>query len=294
MSFNNSWKAGVIALISTLGSVSLYGQPETDVYVAAFGYPNGVFEVSALSNISQNPGYDNQPYFLSDSDLLYSRTRNDQTDIAKYSIEGRMTTWITETPQGSEYSPVKIPGALAVSSIRLDTTGLQRLYRYPLSGGGPEQLLADLKVGYHVWYDKDLLVCTVLKEEGMDLVVVNLKDNSQFTYQKGVGRSLHRIPGSDRISYTAPEEGKVVVRSLDPGSGDTGFIAELPDGVQDMAWLPDGSLICGSTNQLLSLKPSQNGTWKVLHTFPPELGRITRLAVSPGARWLALTLEQEP
>jgi len=43
--------------------------------------------------------------------------------------------------------------------------------------------MEDLKIGYHVWVNADLLVCTVLVEDRMDLVVVNFRDDSWHTFQ---------------------------------------------------------------------------------------------------------------
>ena len=95
---------------------------------------------SSPINISRNPGYDNQPYFLGEDDLLYARTRNGQTDIARYSLSEKKTTWLSDTPGGSEYSPVKIPGKKAVSSIRLDTDGFSGFIAIPSKEASPSSL----------------------------------------------------------------------------------------------------------------------------------------------------------
>jgi hypothetical protein len=269
---------GIILICTVLLGISpLSGQSESEVYLFDFILGDGGFEVSAPVNISQNPGYDNQPHFLSGDDLLYARTRNDQTDIARYSLSDQKTTWLSDTPGGSEYSPTKIPGRNAVSAIRLDTDGLQRLYSYPLEGGQPQLLIPDLKIGYHLWYSPEILICTVLIEDRMDLVVINFKDKSQYTFQKGVGRSLHRIPGSERISYTSPGEGKVLVKSMDPKSGSTAVIATLPDGVQDLCWLDKHRLICGQGNELKLFNTQRKGPWKSFYAFENSEANITRL-----------------
>jgi hypothetical protein len=150
-------------LILAFCSVVLaFGQPETEVFLADLNIGAEAILDSSPLNISNNPGYDNQPSFLEDGTLLYARTRNGQTDIARYNLKEGTTSWISNTPGGSEYSPLKIPGREAVSAIRLDTTGLQRLYAYPLQGGAPTLLVEGLKIGYHLWIDPELLVCTIL------------------------------------------------------------------------------------------------------------------------------------
>lgn len=291
MRLHNPVNPLVFLLIMAIGHPQLYAQPETDVYLAHYEYQDGVLKVYAPTNISQNPGYDNQPFFLNNSELVYSRTRNGQTDIAKYGLSDQTTTWLSDTPSGSEYSPMKIPETLAVSSIRLDTTGLQRLYSYPLRGGLPELLIPDLKIGYQLWYNADVLVCTVLIADRMDLVVVNLNDKTQYTYQKNVGRSLHRIPGSDLISYIALEDGAVVVKSMNPLSGATQVIAELPKGVQDMCWLGPNRMICGQGHELLLFDIKEGSGWKQFYALKKTNSIISRLACHPESGNLAMVIE---
>ena len=271
----------------------LLGQGPTELYLAEIHAVEGDIAIASPKNISENPGYDNQPSFPDDQTVLYARTRNGQTDIARYSFGNGKTAWLTDTPGGSEYSPLKIPATDAISTIRLDTSGLQRLYSYPMDGGDPKILLHDLKVGYHLWYHQDLLVCTVLTEDGMDLVVVNFRDDSRYTFQKRVGRSLHRIPDSDLFSYIALEEGVARVKSMDPHSGTNKVIIPLPEGVQDVCWLPNGTLLCGKGNQILGFHPEKDSDWRVIHEFGPNLGEISRLAINPSGTQLAVVAEPQ-
>ncbi|WP_445382509.1 hypothetical protein [Robiginitalea sp. IMCC43444] len=278
---------GVI-LLGCLGSV--HAQMESEIYLAGIEIREGVISVGEAVNISNNAGYDNQPSFLNKDVLLYSRTRNGQTDIARYTITDSLLSWVNNTPGGSEYSPLKIPYRDAVSAVRLDTSGLQRLYSYKLSNGKSKLLLKDQKVGYHLWYSEDLLVCTVLTGEGMNLVVANMKDHTVYTFQKGVGRSLQRIPGSDRISFTAVENGQLLLKSMDPRSGATDPIIQLPEGSQDICWLPDGQLLCGFQNMLLSYRPGKDMEWQPQLEFPEAWGTISRMALSPATDKLAFVV----
>ena len=83
-----------------------------------------------LTQLSQNLGYDNQPSFWSEDALLYAATQNGQTDIVFHQLATGEKNGRSATGQGSEYSPLRIPSTDEFSAIRLDTTGLQRLYRY--------------------------------------------------------------------------------------------------------------------------------------------------------------------
>ncbi len=285
------WRAFLPILLLLMAPASR-AQSQPDIFLASLQRSGENWSLGPARNISNNPGYDNQPAFAGPSDLFYSGTRGSQTDIARFSLVAGRHTWISDTPNGSEYSPLKIPGREAVSAIRLDTSGLQRLHSYPLGSGRPEVLLEGLKVGYHVWFGADRIVCTVLEADRMDLLVVYLPENNRYVYQKGVGRCLQRIPGTQRISFTRTENGKHRIYGMDPISGATSEIAVLPDGVQDYCWLPDGSLLHGNGNRLFRMKPGIGSHWVVLGEFPErQLGAITRLSVSPDGTRIAFAAE---
>ena len=167
-----------LLLGSVLFSFLVAAQANTEVYLADISTVDGKTAITNLRNISNNEGYNNQPSFYDDHTLLFSSNRNGQTDIAKFDSTSRQTSWISDTPGGSEYSPLKIPESDKISSVRLDTSGLQRLYGYEISSGKSELILKDAKVGYHVWFSKDILINTVLIDNRMDLVLSNLKDGT--------------------------------------------------------------------------------------------------------------------
>ncbi|MGB5821742.1 MAG: nuclear transport factor 2 family protein [Saonia sp.] len=273
----------------------LYGQPNTEVHLFDIAYTNGLPVLENPRNISNNEGYDNQPSFYNDHTVLFSSTRDDQTDILRFNIrEGSTTAWITDTPSGSEYSPLRIPNEDHISAIRLDINGLQRLYTYDITSGASEVLLKDLKVGYHVWYTRDILVSSVLMGNRMDLVVSNLLDGTHITHQKKVGRSLQKIPNSDLISYISKETDIWELKSLNPVTGATQVICTL-ENMEDICWLPDGTLIAGKGKKLMKFNPKKDTEWKVLQTFTDEnINNITRLAVNGQATRLTFVAEVSP
>ncbi|MBT8320421.1 MAG: steroid delta-isomerase, partial [Eudoraea sp.] len=261
-------------------SSGILAQNSTEVFLIPLEITEAKIGVGMAQNISNKPGYDNQPYFYNDNVILFSSTRGQQTDIASYARNKEQKTWITDTPDVSEYSPLKIPGKKQVSAIRLQNDGLQRLYSYPFEKGKPKELISNLKVGYHLWYTEDMIVCTVLVENRMDLVVADLKTNTHYTVYKNVGRSLHKIPNSQLVSFISREEDRYLVKSLDPVSGVSQKIVELPDGVQDYCWLLNGTLIAGQGNQLLKFQPGKSKDWQQFHRFNrPDIGNISRIAV---------------
>ncbi len=277
-------------------SIYIQGQVNTDVYLFDLKLEGGNIMLSNPKNISNNEGYDNQPSFLNDRTVLFSSTRNNQTDILRFNIEaGSTTSWITNTPKGSEYSPLKIPNKNAVSAIRLDLDGLQRLYQYDIDKGNSKQLLEDLKVGYHVWYNDHILVSSVLVEDRMDLVVSNLRDSTNYTFQKNVGRSLWKIPDSDLISYISKEQDVWQIKSLDPISGATKKIADTYKNAEDMCWLNNSIILTGSQKSIMKFDTTLDIEWNPVITFKQdEINNISRIAVNPSGNRLAFVAEESP
>lgn len=285
-------------LLICLGLIcaSINGQVNTDVYLFDLKIVNGDPVLSNPKNISNNEGYDNQPSFLNDNTVLFSANREDQTDILRFNIlEGSTTSWISNTPTGSEYSPLKIPGKKAISAIRLDLDGLQRLYEYDINTGESKLILEDLKVGYHVWFNDHTLVTTVLVENRMDLVVVNLKDNTNYTFQKNVGRSLWKIPNSDLISYISKENKAWEIKSLNPISGATKKITNIFRESEDICWVNDTTIIAGSGKSLIKFDTESAIEWELVANFEQkEINNITRIAVNKVGNRLAFVAEESP
>ncbi len=285
---------GTLLLLLLLCGIALRPQSNTEIYLFDLEIIGNGIQLTNKINISNNEGYDNQPSFYDEHTVIFASTRNGQTDIRQYDITSGASSWLTNTPAGSEYSPTRIPESSAISAIRLDTTGLQRLYRYDINSGKSKTILKEAKVGYHLWYSKDILVNTVLVENRMDLVVSHLSDGSNYTFQKNVGRSVLQIPNSQDISFLDISPEKTVLKSMDPVSGATQPIINTQD-EQDFCWLPNGVLLAGKGNTLLRFHPGLDNDWAQTYTFEDQyVNNITRIAVNQDATQLAVVVEVSP
>ena len=73
----------ILLLLITL----IYSQTPTEVYLFELSKVNGQYSLTNPVNISNNPGYDNQPSFMKNGrQVLFASTRNQQTDIVSYNI----------------------------------------------------------------------------------------------------------------------------------------------------------------------------------------------------------------
>jgi hypothetical protein len=280
-------------------SNSIYAQEtiNNEIFLFDLLSENRELRVDNGQNISLNPGYDNQPSFYSDEVLLYARTIDGQTEIVAYNLEDKKINRISNTSIGSEYSPSRIPGEEDVAAVRLDTTGLQRLYRYKWETGENNLIHRDLKIGYFAFLNEDKLLVTVLAGAGMELVLLDLKNKAEKKIVSAAGRSLHRIPGTKSMSYTAVNnQNELDLYLLDnvEQEPESFFLTALPPGVQDYVWLDRDRILVGQDNKLLLYDMLGESEWiEVADLSDYGLKNITRLAVNEERDKIALAGEIE-
>ena len=279
----------ILLIIGLLSCFSAFAQPNTEIYL--FELTNN--GISNPVNVSNNEGYDNQPSFWSDSkSILYARTINGQTEIARYFIESKETKIITNTLQGSEYSPLKIPGQDAISAIRLDTSGLQLLYKYNLNGDWTVAV-PNLKIGYHVWLEDGYLACFVLGNPAT-LQLINTNSGEAKVLKNNIGRSIHLRKGYGVYGYISFLDKSVqpwVIAYFDPNKNKTLPITTTIGTGEDYCYTANGTLLMGDENKLM--KYTKKKGWELLANFSDLQisGTISRLAVSPDGKWLAAVVE---
>lgn len=281
----------LILLIATTTTLA----QNTEVHLFDIKNTDGNLELANHRNVSNNEGYDNQPYFYNDNQLLFVSTRNSQTDIASYNIRDAKVKYVNSTPSGGEYSPVKIPNSKDVSAVRLDNDGKQRLYRYNFETGKSTELIKDLVVAYYTWYDDNTVVSAVIEEDGLNLFVTDIKTRKSQKYASNVGRAFHKIPNSKLVSFIAKEEDKWLIKSLNPLTGDIKTITQTVPNVEDMCWLIDGSILIPTANRIFKFNPEKDTRFSILKDFEDNnIQKITRITTNEVGTMLALVSEVSP
>lgn len=282
-------KLGTFLLL--ISSFSLFGQSNTDVFLLDIENSENGLEVLNIINVSNNPNYDSQPWLTNDI-LLYSGTEGNQTEIKSFDLKTKVLNRVNKPTPGGEYSPQRTPDKRRYTAVRLDTTGLQRLYYYD-DQGNSELLIDTLQVAYYAFYDNSTVLTSVLSENQLDLVLVDLKSKKLDTLLQNSGRSIHKIPGNSGMSYTSVnEEGNLEIFQLDLDSMQSFFITQLPIGVQDYTWLDDSKMVLGSNDSLFLYDLFGNGEWKQIANLSTyRIKNITRLAFSPNGKKLAIVAE---
>ena len=158
----------------------LSSQVNTEIHVFDILNDGRKYLLKNGKNISNNPGYDSQPYFYNDEQILFASTKKGNTDIAFYNLENNKKRFISDTPKGGEYSPQRIANSSQISAVRLDDSGLQRFYKYDKKSKKSTVLIIDLKVAYPAWYDKNTVVASVIVNDSLELFVCDLKTKQTF------------------------------------------------------------------------------------------------------------------
>ncbi len=281
-------------LLSLFVTSFSFAQTNTEIHVFDIGSENGKWNVSNGKNISNNDGYDSQPHFYDENTILFAATQKGQTDILKYSIDSGEKSFINNTSNGSEYSPQRIPDSKNISAVRLDKDGLQRFYQYDFKTGRDTELIKDLVVAYPMWHDKNTVISSVIVNDSLHVFVSDLKKKTNTAITKQTGRSFHKIPNSNLVSFMKQNKENWEVWSLNPISKQTKKITSTGTS-QDMCWLPNGTILVAYQNMILQYNPKTDKNWSVFHKFKNEnINNISRITTNKCATKLAIVAEVSP
>lgn len=277
---------------------TVFSQTDSEVFLLELSSENESFTVSNIQNISNNLGYDSQPYFFDNETLLYARTENGQTEINTYSSTKNKTRRLNIPTAGGEYSPQKFPETNQVAAVRLDTSGLQRLYRYEYSEMNETKsalLLPETEVAYFAFHDNNNIIASVLGGDQLNLVIGNLKTKEVIQYIENSGRSIHKVPESKSVSYTLVNEEKnndIYLLDIDEKEKESFFVCQLPIGIQDYCWLSPSKLLLGSGSKLYVYDLFGKQEWaEVADLSTYGIKDISRITVSENGTKIALVSE---
>ncbi len=270
---------------------TLFSQPATDIYIADLKIEGGHIEVGSLLNITHRDGYDNQPMFLPDrKSLLYTSIRKDgQADIYQYNSHTKSTIRITQTEE-SEYSPTVMPDGNHFSTVRVEADSAQRLWKFSLDGKEASLLLEKIKpVGYHAWVSRHMVALFVLGSPN-SLYLADIKNGMNEKISESIGRSLHKIPHRDAISFVLKvSENDWWIKELELEGKKITPLVQTLESSEDYAWTPDGSILMALGSKLFKWQTQKDQNWVEIADFKKAgLRGITRIAVSPTGDKIAL------
>lgn len=280
-----------ISIVILFFSFGSFAQSGTEVFLFEIKRGKSKLEIRKPVNVSDNKGYDNQPSFTNDGYLLYTSWRNGNTDLIKYNLNSKEKTYLTETPAG-EYSPTQMPDGQFLSTITLENSGRQLLWKYALNGSlEGEELVPYLKIGYHVWLNADTLFAFVLGPQPT-LQLIDKPSQRAEIVTDNIGRSLHVIPGSGDLSYVKKEENEWLIMQYHIGSDSSTVLTPTLSHTEDMCWYDEETILMGK-DDLLYVWSASTGWVQIANLSLWKLAGITRLAVSPDKKYLAVVVNDQ-
>lgn len=283
----------LLFLLTALTPFFSFAQENTEIFIFDIAPAYEGLELLNGRNISNNEGYDNQPSFISNESLVFAGNNEGQTDISEFNLTSNLQKWINSKTEGGEYSPQKFPSKSDMAAVRLDTDGLQRLYKYDTKTGESTELIKDLQVAYFAFYNDKKMLATVLNSDKLDLVMIDLASKSADTIFYNAGRSIQKVPYTNAMSYSlVNDEGNLDLYLLDMNSYESFFVTELPIGIQDYVWINDTQILVGSGSRLYMFDTLGGTEWnRVAAIEDYGIKNISRMAVSPDGKKLALVAE---
>lgn len=282
----------IIALLLLSPAVG-FTQAGSEIYLFDLKEKKGELVLSDGQNITNHKGYDNQPSFHPDEPLIYYSSFNDEgrADIKSFNYKTGVTATITTTNE-REYSPTVTLDKQYLSCIIQRDNNEQNLGKYPIKGGEPIVLINDLIVGYHVWVNPEQLMLFALGTPNT-LQLYNLNTKEHDVIESSIGRSLHKIPGENAVSYVLKKsDTDWIIRKYEPVAKATSdIIATLP-GSEDLCWTPKGKILMSSDTKIYVFDPQGSEEWKSVALPAPFTTKVSRLAVSKDGKKIAVVVSE--
>ena len=289
-------KSIFIILLATI-AFSAYGQTGSEILLFDMKVKKGRIILSNTVNITNHKGYDNQPSFHPDQPIIYYSSFDDssRSDIKYYNYKNKKASNLTTT-KDREYSPTVTPDKKFISCIIQRENGVQDLGKYPIEGGNPKILINNLKIGYHTWVTKDKLLLFVLGDSNTNsLHYYNLPDQSDSVIAINIGRSLHKIPGQQAMSFVQKvSEKEGLIKRLDLITGVITTITSTLQGQDHLAWLQNNILLTGNGTKLFSFQIGFDKEWQlvIIEGDVSVVKGISRLATNTGNTKLAVVVSE--
>ena len=273
----------------TFCTISAFAQyPATNIYVMNmdrvgddyFKFYNPIFV-----NSDNMGGYNNQPHFINDNELLVTSSRdNKQTDIFSYNFNTHAVTQLSNTKSVSEFSPTIIPNTTnKFSTVCIEEDGkTQRLWEYTYGNKNiiRKMVLDDVfDVGYHEWLNPNQVALFIVGTPHT-MKIANVVTERVENYTSNIGRCMKTLSNGDLL-FVQKSDGGWKLKRLDIINLDITTIAPTLVDSEDFALLSDGTVIMGKGDKLYKLNVNRDRQWAVIADLGGfNLNKITRIAVS--------------
>ena len=261
----------------------------------------GNFQVvpGSAKKITDSPGYDNQPHFINNDQLVFSSTPgNEPNDIIMYSFATGKFTNMTRTPDKSEFSPALTDCGQYISAVTVEEDSTQRLWLYPINMGEPELLYDDIMpVGYYAWHEN---IAAMYILGNPNRLIYPFSKEEKLTLAENVGRSIQKRPKSAEITYLSAG-GNIVVDgqkamemvSYDLAKQISKSLGHTLGGSEDFIWIDKNTVMMARGKDLYIRNLKKSVSWeKIASVNLPGYKGISRMAINPKGNRLVLVMER--
>lgn len=237
-------------------------------------------------------GFVSQPAFSPESTGLYFTWRPDasQADIWYRDLRTAAEHPVTCT-SAEEYSARPIDGGLSVIRVEPDLT--RHVVRLTADGRPRDALFpAQPNVGAYTWLDPAtaaLFIPPTPPATETSLVLADTRSNTLTPLVTQLNPGVAVIPDTHDLSYVDHSDpDHLRLMRLDLTTHASSLIAPLPDGVDHITWLPDGSYLACLGTRIFRATPSSPRYTLVADLTGQIDGTLTTITLSPDRRHAAL------
>lgn len=260
-------------------------QPTTNLVLLTWSgdIANGEFDTPQFLTEFNKNGYDNQPSFMDEDNILFASSYNavGSTDIYRLSLRDKRLMRMTATEE-SEYSPVMRGDHFTV--VRQEVTEEkqipQTLWSYPInrSNNGERAIPEYENIGYYRWLPGDRVAMFLLGDPMYMEVYDPQKEAGRFV-TNNVGRCF-QYDGEKYLYYVVNYEDNAVIRRMDVANDLSQRVTNTLPKSGDYALMDDGRLLSGSGSKLYIYDQAARSGWKEIADFAQYgIKDISRMAI---------------
>ena len=262
----------------------------TEVWLGPLDMGDRRFVVGTMKNISNHPGYDNQPSFSADgASLLFSTEAESvaETGLGIHAIRhdiGSGRNVALSKVRG--FSPTPTPDARHVMTLREGT-----VWQYDLDGRNGRALLPAVKTaGYFTKMDENRWIL-FLNQQDRAIAVFDERTDALTTVITNAITAPYRIPSSSAVTFVVQDGDAKSLHRLDLDEAPSvRLLTTIPIRTGGHhVWTSRNTLLMASGNAIHEWNPEKPTEWPVVHRFSePDLQGITRIALSPAGDRIAV------
>lgn len=232
---------------------------------------------------------DDEPAFLADSTgfLFTSNRDGKQSDVYRYDIKSKAVTQVTRTPE-DEREPIASSDGKTLIVVRGPERRLWRL-NSDGSDAGPVSSHPGGVVAHASLSPTSTAAIVQDDADTRALQLIDTATGTADTIESGIGRSFFIRPDRSSIGFlkTVPD-GSLVMREWTVATRkarETGFALE---GADSVTCTPSGMLLMARQSKVFLFEPQTDRWIEFADLDKSKVRSITRLAVSPDAKWIAI------